>query len=47
MPHMDWSDCSLVEVVPGKVGGVPLVKDTRLSVAAITGNYGASDFRNP
>jgi uncharacterized protein (DUF433 family) len=38
---MDWSDCSLVEVVPGKVGGAPLIKDTRLPVAAITGNYDA------
>jgi uncharacterized protein (DUF433 family) len=27
---MDWSGCELVEVVPGKVSGQPLVKDTRI-----------------
>jgi len=27
---MDWSGCDLVEVVPGKVSGVPLVKGTRI-----------------
>jgi uncharacterized protein (DUF433 family) len=29
---MDWSGCELVEVVPGKVSGQPLVKDTRIPV---------------
>ena len=37
----DWSDCPLVEVIPGKVSGVPLLKNTRLPVDAITGNYDA------
>jgi uncharacterized protein (DUF433 family) len=41
MPTIDWSDCSLVEVIPGKVSGVPLLKNTRLPVGAITGNYDA------
>jgi uncharacterized protein (DUF433 family) len=27
---MDWSGCELVEVVPGKVSGVPLVKGSRV-----------------
>jgi len=27
---MDWSGCEIVEVVPGKVGGVPLVRGTRV-----------------
>ena len=27
---MDWSDCELVERIPGKQGGVPLVKGTRI-----------------
>ena len=27
---MDWSGCDLVEVVEGKVSGVPLVKGTRI-----------------
>lgn len=37
----DWSDCPLVEVIPGKVSGAPLLKNTRLPVDAITGNYDA------
>ena len=31
----------LIEVVPGKVSGAPLLKNTRLPVEAITGNYDA------
>jgi uncharacterized protein (DUF433 family) len=41
METVDWSDCELVEVIPGKVSGAPLLKNTRLPVAAITGNYDA------
>ncbi len=41
MTTVDWSDCSLVEVIPGKVSGAPLLKNTRLPVDAITGNYDA------
>lgn len=38
---VDWSECPLVEVIPGKVSGAPLLKDTRLPIEAITGNYDA------
>ncbi|MGI4946009.1 MAG: DUF433 domain-containing protein [Janthinobacterium lividum] len=38
-PDIDWLACSIVEVVPGKVGGVPIIKNTRLPVTAITVNY--------
>jgi len=38
---IDWSECPLVEIVPGKVSGAPLLKNTRLPVQAITGNYDA------
>lgn len=31
----------MVEVIPGKVSGAPLLKNTRLPVDAITGNYDA------
>ena len=31
----------MVEVVPGKVSGAPVLKGTRLPVSAITGNYDA------
>jgi uncharacterized protein (DUF433 family) len=41
METLDWSDCSLVEIVPGKVSGAPLLKNTRLPVEAITENYDA------
>lgn len=41
MLQVDWSQCPLVEVIPGKVSGAPLLKDTRLPVDAITGNYDA------
>lgn len=39
MATVDWSECPLVEVIPGKVSGAPLIKNTRLPVEAITGNY--------
>ena len=41
MATIDWSECPLVEVVPGKVSGAPLLKNTRLPVDAVTGNYDA------
>lgn len=41
MANVDWSQCSLVEVIPGKVSGAPLLRNTRLPVAAIVGNYDA------
>jgi len=41
MATIDWSQCPLVEVIPGKVSGAPLLKNTRLPVEAITGNYDA------
>jgi uncharacterized protein (DUF433 family) len=41
MVTVDWSECPLVESIPGKVSGAPLLKNTRLPVDAITGNYDA------
>lgn len=41
MASVDWSECPLVEIIPGKVSGAPLLKNTRLPVEAITGNYDA------
>ena len=32
---MDWSGCELVEVIPGKVSGVPLVVGTRIPADVI------------
>jgi uncharacterized protein (DUF433 family) len=36
---IDWSGCSLVESVPGKVSGVPILKGTRVQADAIVENY--------
>jgi hypothetical protein len=38
---VDWSNCPLVEIIPGKVSGAALLKNTRLPVEAITGDYDA------
>lgn len=27
---MDWTECAVVETVPGKMGGQPVIKGTRL-----------------
>lgn len=32
---MDWTGCDLVEVVPGKVSGVPLLKHSRVPADAV------------
>lgn len=39
MQEIDWSGCNLVEIVPGKVSGAPLIKGTRLPVQALLENY--------
>src|SRR5579884_613489 len=36
---IDWSACPLVEVKPGVVSGAPVLKDTRMPVDAIVGNF--------
>ncbi len=32
---VDWSDCSIVEVNPRKVSGVPILKGTRVQADSI------------
>ncbi len=32
---MDWTHCDLVETVPGKVGGLPVIKGTRILASTI------------
>jgi len=32
---MDWTECEIVEIVPGKVGGVPLIRGTRMPVEQV------------
>ncbi len=38
---MDWSDCDLVESVPGKVSGASLIVGTRIFADSIPENYEA------
>ncbi len=40
-PTVDWTLCSIVEMVPGRLSGAPVVKNTRLPVDAILTNYDA------
>jgi uncharacterized protein (DUF433 family) len=36
--NLDWSLCSAVESIPGKVGGAWVFRDTRLPVATVIEN---------
>lgn len=38
MPVLDWSHCSAVESIPGKVSGAWVFRDTRLPVATVIEN---------
>jgi uncharacterized protein (DUF433 family) len=37
----DWKDCSLVECVPGKMNGLPVIKGTRIRAQTIIDNFEA------
>jgi uncharacterized protein (DUF433 family) len=41
MACLDWSQCSAVESVPGKVSGAWVLKGTRMPVSAIFENIAA------
>jgi uncharacterized protein (DUF433 family) len=36
---IDWTACELIEVVPGKVSGRPIVRGTRILPHAIVDSY--------
>jgi len=38
MATLDWSQCSAVESIPGKVSGARVFRDTRLPVATVIEN---------
>jgi uncharacterized protein (DUF433 family) len=38
-PEVDWTQCELIEQVPGKVSGRPVVRGTRILPDAIVGSY--------
>jgi Protein of unknown function (DUF433) len=33
--EIDWTDCDLVERIPGKMGGEPVIKGTRVRAETI------------
>jgi uncharacterized protein (DUF433 family) len=37
--EIDWTQCDLIERVPGKVSGRPVVRGTRIMPEAIVGSY--------
>jgi len=37
--EIDWMACELIEAVPGKVSGKPVVRGTRIMPDAIVGSY--------
>jgi uncharacterized protein (DUF433 family) len=45
MPHthtaseIDWTSCELIEQIPGKVSGRPIVRGTRILPDAIVNSY--------
>ena len=41
MATLDWSQCSAVESIPGKVSGAWVFKDTRMPVATVFQNLEA------
>ncbi len=40
---VDWSGCPIVEVVPGKVSGVPIVRGSRVPADQVIENYDAGE----
>ncbi|MBL8228267.1 MAG: DUF433 domain-containing protein [Bryobacterales bacterium] len=36
---IDWMQCELIECVPGKVSGRPVIRGTRIMPDAIVGSY--------
>jgi uncharacterized protein (DUF433 family) len=36
---IDWSECPLVEIKPGVQSGAPVLRGTRMPVAAIVDNF--------
>ena len=37
--YIDWTDCDLVERIPGKVSGRPIVRRTRILADTIVQDY--------
>jgi uncharacterized protein (DUF433 family) len=44
MPTLDWSQCSAVESIPGKVSGAWVFRGTRVPVSAVFENLKTSSI---
>ncbi|MDT7814135.1 MAG: hypothetical protein QOJ42_4051 [Acidobacteriaceae bacterium] len=40
---MDWSSCEVVEIVPGKVSGLPLIRGSRVPADQVLENHNAGE----
>lgn len=40
---VDWSGCPIVEVVPGKVSGVPIIRGSRVPADQVIENHDAGE----
>ncbi len=40
---MNWSGCELVEIVPGKVSGVPVIRGTRVPADQVIASLDAGE----
>jgi uncharacterized protein (DUF433 family) len=40
---MDWSNCEIVEIVPGKVGGLPVIRGSRVPADQVLENHDAGE----
>jgi uncharacterized protein (DUF433 family) len=40
---MDWSGCDMIEVVPGKVSGLPVIRGSRVPADQVLENHGAGE----
>jgi uncharacterized protein (DUF433 family) len=43
LPGIDWEQCELIERVPGKVSGRPIVRGTRILPDAVVNGYDAGE----
>ncbi len=46
LTEIDWTLCELIEQVPGKVSGRPIVRGTRILPDAIVGSYELGETMN-
>ena len=40
---MDWSGCDIIEVVPGKVSGLPVIRGSRVPADQVLENHDAGE----